>query len=129
MNSKISGFNNCEYSIHFVTVGKNLIVKSSECLIMWYGSIKSKKEERLNILQNAEDAGLKWTEGVAENKSNCIKKYEQLKKKEVGLTLHAPNITEYLKTQRIPRGLRCRISQQVVCVIQRAFFRPDVTHG
>lgn len=68
------------------------------------------EEERARILLNAEEAGLKWADNASDGKINNTKKLEQLRKKEINLTLHASTLTEYLKMQRIPRGLRCSLT-------------------
>lgn len=68
------------------------------------------EEERTRILFNAEEAGLKWADNAGDGKINNVKKLEQMRKKEINLTLHASTLTEYLKAQRIPRGLRCSLT-------------------
>lgn len=68
------------------------------------------EEDRAKILSNAETAGLTWAETQVEQKINYAKKLETLRKRELSLTLHASTLTEYLKTQRIPRGLRCSLA-------------------
>lgn len=68
------------------------------------------EEDRLKILSNAESAGLTWAETQVQHKVNHARRLETLSKKELNLTLHASTLTEYLRVQRIPRGLRCSLA-------------------
>lgn len=67
-------------------------------------------EERQSILSDAEEAGFTWQGTEQENQTSCVKQLEQLMRKELGLSLHASTLTQYLKVQRIPRGLRSNLT-------------------
>lgn len=62
--------------------------------------------ERQDILQKAGNAGLLWNDIGKPTGTNLAKNLEQLRKRELSLNLHASTLMEYMKVQRIPRGLR-----------------------
>lgn len=62
--------------------------------------------ERADIMQQAEDAGFCWERSGEIAPTNYQRQLEGLKRKEASLALHASTLTEYVKVQRIPRGLR-----------------------
>lgn len=72
------------------------------------------ESERFNILQQAEKAGFVWNTANMSSGANHPRQLEQLKKKEVNLTLHASTLTEYLKAKRIPRGLRSNLTPMLL---------------
>ncbi|XP_056420504.1 uncharacterized protein LOC130361474 [Hyla sarda] len=66
--------------------------------------------DRSNILAAAELAGFTLSNVKDGIKIDYAKKLLQMKKKETSLILHASTIAEYLKVQRIPRGLRSSLT-------------------
>lgn len=78
-------------------------LKRAETLIL-------SEAERANIIQQAENAGYTWSKSKDTTQVNDIKRHENLMRRETSLIIHASTLVEYIKAQRIPRGLRSTLT-------------------
>ncbi|OCT87325.1 hypothetical protein XELAEV_18021023mg [Xenopus laevis] len=76
------------------------------------------EEERRKILETVQTASI-LTSNQPEQR-NLQKYFEATSRKEVNLTLHLSTLTEYIKSSRIPRGLRISL-EPILCKNNKGF--------